>query len=358
MFYVLDRTNGEPITPIIETPVPQQPLQKTWPTQPIPVGDALAPQCPSKSDASRVPPNYQFGCLFTPHLDFPMVQSPGTAGGMDWNALSYNPKTRLIYTGVGQVNSGHVQRNDGVGFRPLGQDRSGKIVAFNPATHKIVWKKDTVWALAHGNGILTTGGDVMFIGQPDGVFLAVDMADGKTLWQFQTGAGVHTSPAAYEIDGQEYVAVFAGGNNLPYDSPKGDDLWAFRLGGKVAQAAAPPRPPLRQPITAAPVEGSVVKDTVNIARLWSSTSGLGATESESENAMAPQALRVPAGTTVTFLNPASNTRPHCVTQFFEGLFSSPPLNPGQSFAYKFLKPGEYFYNDCTSPRTTGKIIVY
>ena len=34
------------------------------------------------------------------------------------------------------------------------------------------------------------------------------------------------------------------------------------------------------------------------------------------------------------------------------------LNPGQSFDYTFTTPGEYFYNDCTSPRTTGKVVVY
>jgi outer membrane protein assembly factor BamB len=305
-----------------------------------------------------VPPNYQYGCLFTPHLNFPVVQAPGTAGGMDWNALSFNPKTKLIYTGVGLIMTAHIQNNGGVGFRPLGENRSGKVVAFNPATHKIVWQKDTVWSLDHGNGILTTGGDVMFVGQPDGVFVAMDMMNGKTLWQFQTGAGVHTSPAAYEIGGEEYVAVFAGGNFNPYNSPRGDDLWAFKLGGKVAQAAAPTPPPLRQPITSTPVEGSVVKDTVNIGRIWSSASGLSTTESVAQDAMAPQTLRVPAGTTVTFVNPAGNVQPHCVMQFYEGLFSSPPLNPGQSFAYKFLKAGEYFYNDCTSPQTTGKIIVY
>src|SRR6202030_1169661 len=86
MFYVLDRINGEPLTPIVETAVPQQPLQKTWPTQPIPQGDSLSPQCATPNTTvagNRVPPYYQYGCLFTPHLDFPVVQSPGTGGGMD-----------------------------------------------------------------------------------------------------------------------------------------------------------------------------------------------------------------------------------------------------------------------------------
>jgi quinohemoprotein ethanol dehydrogenase len=70
------------------------------------------------------------------------------------------------------------------------------------------------------------------------------------------------------------------------------------------------------------------------------------------------------GTTVTFLNPGTETfpnfpneKPHCATQFFEGLFN-PELNPGESFEYTFDRAGDYFFNDCTDPRPSGKIEVY
>jgi len=79
--------------------------------------------------------------------------------------------------------------------------------------------------------------------------------------------------------------------------------------------------------------------------------------------MIPSTLTVPVGTTVTFHNPGSttfpgnptagNAKPHCATQFFEGLFN-PKLNPGESFRYTFNKAGEYFYDDCTDPRPTGR----
>ena len=358
MYYVLDRADGSAITPIVETPVPQEPVQNSWATQPIPAGDPITPQCVNNPiAASKVPPGYLTGCLFVTHLDFPVVQTPGTGGGMDWNAISFDPKTRLIYTGYGNVNSGHVQHNGGVGFRPLGEERSGGIAAFDPATHKVVWRRESEWSLAHGNGVLTTAGGVMFIGQPDGRLLGLDIKDGRQLWQFQTGSGVHTSPAAYRIGGQEYLAVFAGGNGLPYNSPRGDDLWGFKLGGSVPEAPTPQPPPKRQPIVAASVEGSAVNNTVTVGRTWSA-GAVGASESNSANAMAPQNLRVPAGTTVTFANPAGNAKAHCVAQFYEGLFSSGPIQPGQSFTFAFKTPGEYFYNDCVDPRTTGKVIVY
>ena len=357
LYYVLDRTNGKPLTPIVEKPVPQVASQKTWPTQPIPDGDSMIPLCPAATGATAPPPNYASGCLFTPHTDQPVITAPGTGGGGDWSALAYNPQTHLLYSGLGLANSAHDTADGGVGFRPLGEIRSGRINAFDPVTHKVVWHRDMKWGLAHGNGILTTPGNVMFIGQPDGVLLGLDLKDGKELWKFQTGAGVHSSPIAYEVDGEQYVAVFAGGNFYLYNSPRGDNLWAFKLGGKVPEAPAPEPPPIRQPIAGNPVEGSTVNNTVTLARTFRS-GVVGSTESTTQNSMAPQILQVPVGTTVTFQNPADNASTHCATQFYEGLFKSGPLQPGQSFNYTFKQPGEYFYNDCTSPRTTGKVIVY
>ena len=116
-------------------------------------------------------------------------------------------------------------------------------------------------------------------------------------------------------------------------------------------------PALRRDITAAAVQGSAVNNTVVLNRSWSN-GVVGTVELDTANAMAPQHLRVPVGTTVTFLNPATNAKNHCATQFFEGLFNIGPLAPGQAQAYTFTKAGEYFYNDCTSPRATGKVVVY
>ena len=82
------------------------------------------------------------------------------------------------------------------------------------------------------------------------------------------------------------------------------------------------------------------------------------------NAMHPTFLRVPVGTTVTFLNPGRETFPnfpnqklHCATQYFEGMFN-PKLKPGERFQYTFDRAGEFFFNDCTDPRPTGKVVAY
>ena len=73
--------------------------------------------------------------------------------------------------------------------------------------------------------------------------------------------------------------------------------------------------------------------------------------------MTPTCMQVPVGTTVTFTNPASNANTHCATQFFEGLFNF-RWRPGQSATLHLHNAGEYFFNDCHNPRSTGKIVVY
>jgi plastocyanin len=191
------------------------------------------------------------------------------------------------------------------------------------------------YSLAHGNGILTTASDLLFIGQPDGNLLALDARNGRELWRFQTGAAISSSPIMYEVDGQQYLAVYAGGTGIPYgdSAPRGDFLWAFKIGGHV-QPAHPPaaagHPPAR--LRRDRSRASVVGDTVVIGRTYDAATGtVGTTESTAVNAMAPTHLRVPAGTTVTFTNPAGNANTRGATQFFEGLFDV-RLAPGESYS--------------------------
>jgi hypothetical protein len=88
-------------------------------------------------------------------------------------------------------------------------------------------------------------------------------------------------------------------------------------------------------------------------------------DSTATASMLPSRLTVPVGTTVTFTNPGDaqlggpgtgNQKEHCATQFFEGKFNF-RLQPGESATYTFDREGEYYYNDCTDPRPTGKVIV-
>jgi glucose dehydrogenase len=200
MYYILDRTNGKPIQGITERPVPQDPRHKTAPTQPFPEGDPFVPQEPRLDNSTRPVPFYPTGGLFATHWDRATIIFPGAGGGADWSHVSFNPNTGWVYVGYGLINSAYSNTiGDRVNTaRPYGEYFAGGLAAVDPRTNKLVWSKDSEWSLAHGNGILTTDGGVMFQGGPDGNLLAMSDTDGRELWRFQCGAGVHTSPISYE----------------------------------------------------------------------------------------------------------------------------------------------------------------
>ncbi|MET8547058.1 PQQ-binding-like beta-propeller repeat protein [Micromonospora zamorensis] len=368
MFFILDRITGTAPLGIVERPVPQEPRQKTWPTQPFPVQGGWTEQrivdqplgTDVPGDPNRAVPNYVQGALYDPHWETPILSIPGHGGGGDWSHLSFSHRTGLVYNGFGYVAAAHSLTESSNGLRPPGEYQTGGIVAVDVRTNLVKWKRRMPYSLAHGNGILTTASDLMFIGQPDGNLLAMDARNGRELWRFQTGAAISSSPIMYRVGNKEYLAVYAGGTSIPYgnSAPRGDFLWAFELGGDLGPAPTPPPPVIRRPVSGGLVEGAAVANTVVIGRTYNASTGeIGATESFGVAGMAPTHLRVPVGTAVTFTNHSGNAGVRGVTQFFEGLFNV-RLAPGESFQYTFTRVGEYFYNDPGSPRSTGKIEVY
>jgi alcohol dehydrogenase (cytochrome c) len=116
----------------------------------------------------------------------------------------------------------------------------------DPATNKIVWQIRTKFPLGTGSGLLSTASGLLFSGQSDGNLIAYDIRNGSELWRFQTGAGADAPVATYEVNGEQYVAVLAAGNSFQL-APRGDHLWAFKIGGQVPPAPTPEPPPTIQP---------------------------------------------------------------------------------------------------------------
>ncbi len=58
--------------------------------------------------------------------------------------------------------------------------------------------------------MLSTAGGLVFTGDAEGNFIALDAATGKALWHFQMGGAVYAAPIAFAVDGKEYVAIAAG----------------------------------------------------------------------------------------------------------------------------------------------------
>jgi alcohol dehydrogenase (cytochrome c) len=69
------------------------------------------------------------------------------------------------------------------------------------------------------SGLLSTAGGVVFTGDAQGNFIALDASSGKILWHFQAGGEIHNAPIAFALDGKEYVAIGAGTSLFAFGLP-------------------------------------------------------------------------------------------------------------------------------------------
>ncbi|WP_407271223.1 PQQ-binding-like beta-propeller repeat protein [Radiobacillus sp. PE A8.2] len=253
--YFLDRTNGEPLIGIEETPVPQDERQKTAATQPIPIGDAFAPQTITEEDIERdLSDEFEgkYGGIFTPFWEEPVTLKPGPAGGANWPPSAYNPNTELFYVlatdqymsytrsdeefDADAVEDGHAWI--GSIFAPVTEAPTrGTVTAMDVKTNKIVWQQK--WDAMAYSGAMTTKGNLLFVGHNDGRFIAYNATTGEQVWEFMTDAGVNAPPITYEIDGKQYITVYAAGNSLA-GTKHGDSVWTFSLEGTINSGETPP----------------------------------------------------------------------------------------------------------------------
>jgi alcohol dehydrogenase (cytochrome c) len=148
---------------------------------------------------------------------------PGTHGGLLWNGPAYSPKSGLIYlntsdwcvtlvSGDGQVRyvAGELFSGlkNGLGTFDAVEKAKSLILAIDPHTGEIVWRQER-----DGPGIAAvtaTAGGVVFTGDQNGAFLALDGKTGRVLYEFMTGGAVGGGIATYEVKGAQYVAVASG----------------------------------------------------------------------------------------------------------------------------------------------------
>ena len=156
---------------------------------------------------------------------------PAIAGGYSWNAGSYSPKTGLLYK-VGfewcmdldikktePITEPVVQLNIGADFTMHGPGKdpmSGHIRARDPITGKVKYEIKYNGATPHG-GLLTTGGNVLFVPEAEGTLVAYDAATGKKLWSHNLGQGSNGGTITYLAKGKQYVAVMTGWGSLVGD---------------------------------------------------------------------------------------------------------------------------------------------
>jgi len=161
---------------------------------------------------------------------------PGANGGVEWSPMAVNPELGMAYAvNLHQPMTYQVQSSPypggklwlGGAFKVIPTEESfGNVTAVDYNTGKIMWQKKT--PLPMMGGALTTAGGLMFTGEGDGWFRAYNAKTGDVLWSFFAGAGVNAPPAAYSVDGKQYIVVGAGGNTQ-IDFKRGNNIIAFTV---------------------------------------------------------------------------------------------------------------------------------
>lgn len=224
-FYILDRQTGKLLSADKYVPV-------TW-----------ASHVDMKTGRPVEAPNAR---AFRYSTDGKNLISPSPMGGHNWNPMSYDPKTGLVY--IPEIENGQTTIFSGRTF----------LRAWDPIRSKIVWEAPSADWWDHA-GVLATAGGLVFQGTGTGRFCAYDADTGKKLKSIEIGTTVIAAPMSYAVDGVQYVAVMAawggGGWNFPHpDSAayrRGNEgrIIAFKLGGGPVPIPAPlpPIQPIPQP---------------------------------------------------------------------------------------------------------------
>jgi quinohemoprotein ethanol dehydrogenase len=203
----------------------------------------------------------------------PTLVYPGPIGAHNWQPMSFNPTTGLVYIPTNEAPALYLpdngQRFTGrgnwhLGMPPIGLPESsrelkdvmglfkGALIAWDPVAKREVWRQD----LPHINngGVLSTAGGVVFQGTADGRFVAYSAKDGSKLWEAPANTGVVAAPISYELGGEQYISVAAGwGGGAPLvlgaiasSGSVGAEarVLTFKLGGKETLP-----PPKKRPTT-------------------------------------------------------------------------------------------------------------
>lgn len=303
--FVLDRRTGVPVFPVAERPVPQGAVQgeRLSPTQPFSSLPSVGADRLTELDMWGATPIDQLWCRikfrqaryegpYTPIGTTPTISYPGSLGGVEWPAATFDAKRNLLIypsnhfayynrlvpraqadaTGLTPTQDARY----GVMFResaqagtpyassihpflsPLGMPCQkppfGRLNAVDLSTGRMAWSRPlgnarllgpagvpsmlpvTIGTMTTGGAISTAGG-VTFIGATlDGTARAFETATGRLVWKAEVPRNILATPMTYATRrGRQYV-VFAvsdapavGGSPYGGGAQAGGTLIAYAL---------------------------------------------------------------------------------------------------------------------------------
>jgi alcohol dehydrogenase (cytochrome c) len=156
---------------------------------------------------------------------------PSGTGGTNWHSPSFSPRTRLVYFFSYEQCDTFMSDEKleppyqpgrpfiGSAFFAVPEERSESAVrAVDPKTGTVRWtfkEYADAWA-----GVFSTAGGLVFSGDGQGNFIALDADTGRDLWHIQLGAAIHTAAVSFSVDGRQHVAIAAGDAFFAFALPK------------------------------------------------------------------------------------------------------------------------------------------
>jgi alcohol dehydrogenase (cytochrome c) len=149
-----------------------------------------------------------------------MTFCPSAAGVKSWNSMAYSPRTGFLYVPANEICTSvtavaeearegtRYMAGDFGGTLPPGRTTYSHLDAWDPVTGKRMWSYPYRYVLAAS--VLATAGDLVFTGNPEGEFFALDARTGAKLWDYQTGAGHRGSAVTYSVNGRQFIATPTG----------------------------------------------------------------------------------------------------------------------------------------------------
>jgi alcohol dehydrogenase (cytochrome c) len=201
-FYVLDRTNGKLLSANAYA-------KTTW------SGGKDAEGRPVANKESSPTPEGRTVC-------------PGAIGSTNWMSPTFDSQTGLFYvtareecdifsTAPQPYEAGHAYYGSAYFPSDKAEPYWGALRALDPNNGQVKWEFRHISPTY--SGVLSTAGGLLFTGDAEGNFIALDAASGKPLWHFQMGGAVYASPIAFAVDGKEYVAIAAGSSLYTFGLP-------------------------------------------------------------------------------------------------------------------------------------------
>ena len=164
------------------------------------------------------------------------VLYPGILGGSNWSPTALDEVKQVSYiAGIHApikytlVDEPAIDGKAAIKYassEPTKDPRWGIISAIDLSTGKMQWQIKTEQPLM--GGILATAGGLLFTGEGNGNFNAYNKTTGNLLWQTKVDAGVNAPAISYQINGEQYIAVAAGGNSI-FGYTAGDNLMVYKL---------------------------------------------------------------------------------------------------------------------------------